>query len=218
MRRTTKKGKKFELITSWDDGSIDDLKLADLLRRYNIPAIFYIPTNNRQLSKRDIVYLSKSFDIGGHTISHKILRSLHPDQVYCELKDSKEELENLIGRKVTSLCYPRGRYDQKIIKIAKGIGYEEARTTKVLNLFKPKNPFEIVTSVHVYNRKEYKGTNWFDMAMDLFNKILEPYNGYNYFHLWGHSFELNRYNYWCDLEILLSYINENLQEISRKKD
>ncbi len=212
--RITEKGKKIELISSWDDGGVDDLKLADLLRRYNIPAIFYIPTNTCQLSREDIVYLSKSFDIGSHTINHRILKNLSSDEIYCELKDSKTELENLIGKEVFSLCYPRGRYNQKVIKIAKDIGYKEARTTKVLNLFKSENSFEIETSVHVYNRKEYNGTYWLDMAMNLFNKVIEPYNRYNYFHLWGHSFELNRFNYWKDLEIFLSYINESCYEIN----
>jgi len=210
MRRITKLGKKLNLLTSWDDGGIDDLKLAKLLRRYNLPAMFYIPTGNCQLSKKDIKFLSKSFEIGGHTINHRILRTLHPEEVYCELKDSKEELESLTGQEIYSLCYPRGRYDKKVIETAEGIGYREARTTKVLNLFEPTNLFEIETSVHVYNRKEYGGVYWLDIAMDLFNKVIDPATNYNYFHLWGHSWEISKFNYWEDLEILFSYINESL--------
>lgn len=210
--KVTKQGKEFNLITSWDDDGVDDLKLAELLRRYNIPAMFYIPSNARQLSISDIKFLSKSFEIGGHTINHRILRGIHLDEVYCELKDSKEWIEDLIGKEVYSLCYPRGRYNDKVISMARDIGYSEARTTKVLNLFEPDNKFEIITSAHVFNRKEYGGVYWFDVAMDLFNKVIEPSSEYDYFHLWGHSYELNKFNYWKDLEVLFAYMKEKLND------
>ncbi len=34
------------ITTSWDDGHPLDLKLAELLQRYAIPATFYIPIDN----------------------------------------------------------------------------------------------------------------------------------------------------------------------------
>ena len=210
MKRKTKQGKEIEFQTSWDDGCVSDLRLEKLLRQYNIPTIFYIPVNKKELSDHDVKYLSKSFEIGSHTINHRILRDIHPDECYCELKDSKEYLENLIGKPVNSLCYPRGRYNQNVISIARDLGYKEARTTKVLNLFMPTNPFEIITSIHVYNRKEYNGIYWYDIAMDLFDKVIKTETKYNYFHLWGHSWEVAKYNYWNELELFLSYANENL--------
>ena len=36
------------LTTSWDDGHPLDLKLADLLARYPIPAALYVPLGNSQ--------------------------------------------------------------------------------------------------------------------------------------------------------------------------
>ncbi len=206
----TRKGKQIELVTSWDDGCLSDFKLAELLKRYKIPAIFYIPVRC-ELSKYDIKVLARDFEIGGHTINHKILRGLHPDEVYCELKDSKDYLEDLTGQEIRSLCYPRGRYDQRVINIAKEVGYKEARTTKVLNIFKPTDPFEIETSIHVYNRKEYNGTYWLDMAKSLFQKATRQHQKYNYFHLWGHSWEISKFDYWKDLELLFSYIKGNLR-------
>lgn len=210
MRRITKKGKEIELVTSWDDGCLSDLRLAELLRKYKLPAIFYIPVKC-ELSKHDICVLAKDFDIGGHTINHKILRGLDPDEAYCELKDSKDYLEDLTGQKIHSLCYPRGRYDNSIINIVQEIGYKEARTTKVLNIFKPTDPFEIETSVHVYNRKEYDGVDWLNTAMVLFNKVIRPSGRFDYFHLWGHSWEISKFDYWKDLELLFSYIRGNLK-------
>ena len=62
--------------TSWDDGHELDLRLADLLRKYKLPATFYINTvseekrEGKDLSEDDIVSLAKDFEIGGHTVSH----------------------------------------------------------------------------------------------------------------------------------------------------
>jgi peptidoglycan/xylan/chitin deacetylase (PgdA/CDA1 family) len=211
MQKTTKEGKKFELITSWDDGTIGDLDLAEMLRAHHLPGIFYVPSNSCELTKGDISGLSKHFDIGGHTVNHQILRGLRPDLAYCELKESKEYLEKLIGREITSLCYPKGRYDKDVIEIVKDLGYKEARTVKVLNLFTPTNPFEIETSVHVYNRKEYSGVYWLDMALDLFDKVIESSSTYNYFHLWGHSWEISKFDYWEDLEVLFRYMESKIE-------
>ena len=42
--------------TSWDDGSIFDFKIYDLLKKYKLPGIFYIPTFN-ELSESEILRL-----------------------------------------------------------------------------------------------------------------------------------------------------------------
>ena len=211
MKVKTKNDKEFELVTSWDDGCSLDLHLAELLEKYHLPAIFYIPTGSPDLKKNDIKKLSKKFDIGGHTISHRILRDIPPDECYCELRDSREQLQNIIGREVSSLCYPRGRYNVNVKRIAKDIGYREARTTKVLNLFKPTDLMAIETSVHVCNRREYKGVYWLNIALDLFDKVIKTDSLFNYFHLWGHSWEVQKFDCWKDLEFLFSYIHENIQ-------
>jgi len=213
MKVKTKQGKEFELLTSWDDGYSLDLRLAGLLEKYHLPGMFYIPTGLSDLSKKEIKGLSERFDIGSHTVSHRILRNIPLEECYQELKDSKEQLQDIIGREVYSLCYPRGRYNKNVKCIAKDIGYREARTTKVLNLFTPTDPMAMETSVHVYNRKEYKGVYWLDIALDLFDTIMEPNSLYNYFHLWGHSWEIEKYNYWKHLEFLFSYIKNNAKNI-----
>jgi len=211
MRVKTKLGKKIELITSWDDGGLSDLRLVKLLRKYKLPGIFYIPSNNRELLDCDIQEIAKYFEIGGHTVNHQILRALSDDACWSELVDSKEYLENLINKPLNSFCYPRGRYDKKVIEQVKKAGYKEARTTKVLNLFKPENPFEIITSTHVYNRQEYAGQVWFDVSVDLFEKVIDPTSLYDYFYFWGHSWEIDKFDYWRELETLFYLIHENIR-------
>ena len=67
---------------SFDDGSIYDLRTADILKQYGYNAIFYIPVNwqkylaNKRidsLSYDDVIELSKHFTIGSHGVNHELL-------------------------------------------------------------------------------------------------------------------------------------------------
>ena len=67
---------EFFVTTSWDDGAKEDLKLADLLLKYDVPATFYLPLRNPErkvMNTREIKEIGERFEIGGHTANHKIL-------------------------------------------------------------------------------------------------------------------------------------------------
>jgi peptidoglycan/xylan/chitin deacetylase (PgdA/CDA1 family) len=57
---------------SIDDGHPLDLKIAELLKRYDIPATFYIPLHNSEghpvLQTSALCELAKHFEIGSHTL------------------------------------------------------------------------------------------------------------------------------------------------------
>lgn len=198
MKNSQRAKSKRKLLTSWDDGKKQDLRLADLLRQYEIPAIFYIP-NSTELSEEEIKGLSIDFEIGGHTVNHIPLTDLNKTEARWEVKWNKRWLEDIIGRPVTSFCYPKGYYTQRDVKLVKEAGFKEARTVKRLNTKKPKKKFEIETTIHVYPNHEEQG-DWLGKAMEIWDS--EP----DYFHLWGHSYELDRYSLWGELEEFLRYI------------
>ena len=99
-----------KFVTSWDDGNTLDYELAKLLLKYRLPGIFYIPTNCEMLPI-DIVRLSESgFEIGAHTNSHsQNLHHLELEEQIGEIRENKIWLEEMLGKKVTSFCYPRGK-------------------------------------------------------------------------------------------------------------
>lgn len=199
MKGSQKEGsKKRCLITSWDDARKQDLRLADLLRQYEIPAIFYIP-NITELSDNEIKGLSMDFEIGGHTVNHIPLTDLNKTEARWEIKWNKTWLEDIIGRPLTSFCYPKGYYTQRDIKLVKEVGFKEARTVKRLNINKPKKKFEIETTIHVYPNHKEQG-DWLLRAMEIWDS--EP----DYFHLWSHSWELDKYDEWDNLEKFFKYI------------
>lgn len=69
------------VTTSWDDGHVLDMKLADLLEKYSIAGTLYVCPKDREFSPEDllsdaqIVDLSQRFEIGAHTLTHPMLYS-----------------------------------------------------------------------------------------------------------------------------------------------
>jgi peptidoglycan-N-acetylglucosamine deacetylase len=189
---------KERIQTSWDDGKKQDLRLADLLRQYEVPATFYIP-NSTELSIEEIKGISIDFEIGGHTVNHIPLTDLNKTEARWEIKWNKRWLEDIIGRPLTSFCYPKGYYTQRDAKLVKEAGFQEARTVKRLSTSKPKKKFEIETTIHVYPNHKDQG-DWLQRAKEIWDS--EP----DYFHLWGHSWELDKFDLWGELEEFLRYI------------
>lgn len=190
--------------TSWDDGHLLDLKLANLLLKYEIPGTFYIP-NTCELSYDQIRLLAKDFEIGGHTVSHpQDIKLLRDEDIRDQVFSNKMWLENIIGKKIERFCYPRGRHNEIVRKIVQEAGYTYARTTRVLDIFPPKDDFQTNTTIHLYPRHEYQGKYMlevFDEQMRLAVSFMkkEPV----ILHVWGHSWEIEKLGLWVELEEML---------------
>ncbi|NYG58553.1 peptidoglycan/xylan/chitin deacetylase (PgdA/CDA1 family) [Nocardioides daedukensis] len=68
------------------------------------------------------------FDIGSHTVTHRWLPGLSPDQVAEEVTRSRAQLEDLLGREVLSFAYPMGGWTPSIRDQVEAAGYEVAIT------------------------------------------------------------------------------------------
>ena len=63
---------------------------------------------------------------GSHTWSHPDLTTVDDAGLDRELGRSREALEDLLGRPVPTLAYPRGRHDERVRRAAERAGYELA--------------------------------------------------------------------------------------------
>lgn len=132
-------GQKVIAIT-FDDGYKDAAETAvPILRRFGLKATFFITTSHAdgECSKRwangslreymnwpDIAELSNmGFEIGSHMVHHVNLTDLYEEKARFELKRSKEEISDRIGREVEVFSYPYGGANNRIIKLAKEAGY-----------------------------------------------------------------------------------------------
>jgi peptidoglycan/xylan/chitin deacetylase (PgdA/CDA1 family) len=64
--------------------------------------------------------------IGSHAVSHPHLTTLSEDDLRRELNESKEEIEDRLGRSCEDLAYPYGEHDQRVRAGARAAGYRRA--------------------------------------------------------------------------------------------
>ena len=119
---------KFVAIT-FDDGNEDFYTNAwPLLQKYQVKSSIYIMSGVRgdnYLSQEQIKELSETdlVEVGSHTVWHPYLTKITSQEIESELSKSKTDLEILIGKDVTILCYPFGLYNDEVKEIAKSVGY-----------------------------------------------------------------------------------------------
>lgn len=65
-------------------------------------------------------------DFGSHSYAHHTLTDLTFAECVTDLTQSRELLEDLLGRRVDLLAYPRGRHDEKVRLAAARAGYRYA--------------------------------------------------------------------------------------------
>lgn len=226
--------KQVIVTTSWDDGHKLDLKLAKLLKKYNIKGTFYVSPRNREFKKEDllsdkeIVELSTDFEIGAHTITHPRLTSINKKEAQKEIADSKKYLENLTKKEVKCFCYPGGKYNKDIKELVKKIGFVYARTMKRFSFSFPEHALSSKTTLETHRNslltlpidsikilrfskfnpiKFFKNLNWEHLAKKMFDEVMKDGGVY---HLWGHSWVIDKFNDWNKLERVLDYINNKL--------
>jgi peptidoglycan/xylan/chitin deacetylase (PgdA/CDA1 family) len=64
--------------------------------------------------------------IGSHAVSHPHLPTLSEDDLRRELNESKEEIEDRLGRPCGDLAYPYGEHDERVRAAARAAGYRRA--------------------------------------------------------------------------------------------
>jgi len=64
--------------------------------------------------------------IGSHAVSHPHLTKLTGDELRRELNESKEEIEDRLGRPCEDLAYPYGEHDERVRAAARAAGYGRA--------------------------------------------------------------------------------------------
>ncbi|MBD3392102.1 MAG: polysaccharide deacetylase family protein [Chitinivibrionales bacterium] len=85
----------------------------------------YKPLDHLSAAKlREIA--GKGHEIGSHTLSHPDLLFLSREDVRHELHDSRQALEDIVGKPIRSLSFPYGRWNGRIWQQAQECGYVNA--------------------------------------------------------------------------------------------
>jgi peptidoglycan/xylan/chitin deacetylase (PgdA/CDA1 family) len=71
---------------------------------------------------------SQGVNIGAHTMNHLKLTTCGFNEAKEEIEQSKQALELIIGKKVTSFSYPHGDYNEDVCSLIKTLGFSNAVT------------------------------------------------------------------------------------------
>lgn len=176
------------MILSIDDGCASDERIASLALEYNIETIFYWPVEWQSLafskgylplSYAKAFNIAQRFEIGAHTITHRHLTAIPFREALDEILDCKIMLKGLFLKDVTKFCPPRGYTNVELTDFTLR-QYESQRLTKGENL------------VHIHpNSGANNNMPWREYYNLNKDKITEA---------WCHSWELDRFNLWDELE------------------
>ncbi len=121
-------------VITFDDGYVSIYNRAwPILEECAFPATVYVcssfPGLYNYLTWDHIKILhSGGVEIGSHSHSHPALTSVSPTALSQEIAGSKKILEQKLGTKINSFCYPTGAYNENTPKVIKNAGYTSAVT------------------------------------------------------------------------------------------
>ena len=220
------------IVTSWDDGYPADMKIADLLDHHGLKGTFFACINNKEgrpvLNKTDLRELDSRFEIGSHTFNHTRLSGIENGSAEKEIREGKKSLEDILGHNVDGFCYPGGHITPHAMNCLRKYGVRYARTIENFCMDTGENPYQIPTTLQlfphnkqVYLRNYFKRGNFknrwacfrhamkSDSLWDALDLIVDECSKREgVLHLWGHSWEIEQYNLWKELDAFFSRVKE----------
>lgn len=82
--------------------------------------------------------LSKTFEIGAHTLDHITLTSVPSSQANQQIHDCKAWVEDVTGKSCTMFCPPCGKYKKEHLSMVQSAGFMGLRTVELLSIDPPR--------------------------------------------------------------------------------
>lgn len=223
--------------SSWDDAHPLDLRIAELLNKYDLKGTFYIPQSSQRptLAEPDIRMLSDEFEVGGHTLNHVDLLKVDDMTAVREISRSRTWLQDVTGQSCTCFCFPRGRFGNRHIRWVAEAGYLAARTVELLSLEYPSprmGLYILPTTLQAFDHsavsylrnvlKRRRARNlvnylrwghssgWDQIFLDILH-YATTHGGV--LHLWGHAWEIEENQSWDQLEHTFSLVAQHRQRL-----
>ena len=126
------------VVITFDDGCETDLvAAAPILRTHGFGATCYLTVDFLDrpgfLSRAQVRELAGTgIEVGCHSMSHAYLSDLDDAALHREIAESKRELELLSGVAIRSFSCPGGRYDDRVLPMAREAGYDSVSTSRAV--------------------------------------------------------------------------------------
>ena len=200
--RFQEQNKKKAITLSFDDGVTQDIRMIELLNKYNLKATFnlnsglmgqkgFLIRENQRISHykihRDHVKLLYSgHEVAVHTLTHANLTQQDDEEVIRQVEQDRLILSDMVGYEVVGMAYPCGgvNNDDRVAQIIRGnTGIQYSRTITCTN------NFDIQDNLFRFNPSACIN---FEQLMTLGQKFVELESAHpQIFYIWGHTFEMD---------------------------
>ena len=196
-------GKNKAVTFSFDDGVVQDKRLAELFNKYGLKCTFNINsgTVGRTLSSvykgrtiiRDRVLpdeiksVYNGHEIAVHTMAHPDLTINEKDTIIYQIEQDRKVLSELCGYEVIGMAYPGGgiNHDDRVVDVVKNYtGVKYARGNgQSLSFDLPNDLYDFDGTSYMVDKE-----NLFKLGEQFINlKTDQP----KMFYIWGHAYELD---------------------------
>lgn len=207
-------GKLKAVTFSYDDGVTQDIRLIELLNKYNLKCTFNLNSEllgrkgmlireNQRISHYkihpdDVKAVYDGHEVAVHTLTHPRLPDIADDaEVIRQVEQDRLNLSELAGYDVCGMAYPNGgvNNDDRVAKLIKdntGVKYSRTITCN--------NSFDLQDNLLRFNPTAYHLD--FDDMMKMGQEFVDlTPDKPKIFYIWGHSYEMDfKPDNWIKLE------------------
>ena len=214
---------KLKAVTfSYDDGITQDIRLIELLNKYNLKCTFNLNSEllgtgitlireglriaHYKINPEDVKEIYAGHEVAVHSLTHPDLTTLDEAEIIRQVEQDRLNLSALVGYEVVGMAYPCGPNDDRVAGIIREkTGVKYCRTVTDVDSFDPQeNLYRFKPNVYHldFERMMKMGKEFVELKPD------KP----QIFYIWGHAYEMDyRPDYWIKLE-------EFFKLISNKED
>ena len=213
-------GGKMKAVTfSYDDCTMQDIRLVELFNKYHVKATFNVNSGllgqkgelirkgvkvgHNKLQANEIKKVYEGHEVAVHTLTHPLLQQIEDDnEIIRQIEEDRKNLEKLVGYEICGMAYPmNGDNADRVAEIIREhTAIKYARTTiPTLNFDLQDNLYMFNPTVH---HEDYD--NLFRLGEEFVKlKTDTP----KLFYIWGHSFEFDIFDEWGRFEEFLKLIS-----------
>lgn len=115
----------------FDDGFSGLNDNIELIKKLNIPIHLFVISSflgkENYINKEQLITLNNllQITISSHTHTHQVLNLISEKSIVEEFEKSKNTLEKLLKTEVNSICFPEGKFSEKVIGLANKLAYKK---------------------------------------------------------------------------------------------